>query len=277
VPFVTSSTLSAPDRATAAAPQGETSRSERDRRSVELLRRARLADGPERALLEDRVVRLNMALARQLSSRYRGRGITLDDLHQVAYMGLVKAVHGFQPEKGSEFLGYAIPTIRGEIRKHFRDAGWTVRPPRRIQELQARIWAAESELTQELHRSPTPREIAGVLEVETQDVIEALSADGCFSPSSLDAPSADGDARRALSELQGGPDLGFDRCEARVMLAPAVRRLGERDRKIIELRFFRGWTQQQIGDEIGVTQMQISRLISRILGDLRAAIAGEAA
>jgi RNA polymerase sigma-B factor len=169
-----------------------------------------------------------------------------------------------------------MPTIKGELRRHFRDAGWMVRPPRRIQELQARLWAAEAELTQSLQRSPTPSEIAAHLEVDVEEVIEALGVDGCFVPSSLDAPLGDGDSA-TVADRQGGEDIAFDSCEARVMLAPAVSKLGERDRKILELRFFRGWSQQQIGDEIGVTQMQVSRLLSRILGDLKVALTGVAA
>jgi RNA polymerase sigma-B factor len=200
----------------------------------------------------------------------------VDDLRQVAYLGLVKAVRGYDPERGREFLSYAIPTIKGEVRRHFRDAGWTVRPPRRIQELQARLWATDAELTQALHRSPTATELADALEVDLDDVLEALSADGCFVPSSLDAPAADSDSG-SLAERLGGADDEFERCEARLMLASAVRRLGERDRRIVELRFFHGWTQQQIGDEVGVTQMQISRLITRILRELRESITGEAA
>lgn len=216
-----------------------------------------------------------MPLARQLANRYRNRGIPLDDLQQVAYLGLVKAVHGFKPETGREFLGYAVPTIRGELRKHFRDAGWTVRPPRRIQELQAQVWSVEADLTQELHRSPRPAEIAERLGVNVEDVVEACSADGCFTPSSLDAPSVG--ATTPLADRQGEEDHGFETSEAKVMLAPVVRELGERDRKILELRFFRGWTQQQIGEEVGVTQMQVSRLLSRILNDLRTSLQGESA
>ena len=216
-----------------------------------------------------------MPVARQLARRYRERGIPLDDLQQVAYLGLVKAVRGFRPEKNDEFLGYAVPTIRGELRKHFRDAGWTVRPPRRIQELQAQVWAAESDLTQEKHRSPTTAEIADRLDAPKADVLEACSADGCFTPSSLDATPVNGGV--PLAERQASLDAGFARSEAKVVLGPVVRELGERDRRILELRFFRGWTQQQIGDEVGVTQMQVSRLLSRILGDLKEAIQGPAA
>lgn len=260
---------------TAVAPQ-KTTRADRNQTTLDLLSEAVTASPARRQSIQDRVVRLNMPLAKMLANRYAGRGIATDDLHQVAYLGLVKAVRGYDPERGREFLGYAIPTIKGELRRHFRDAGWAVRPPRRIQELQARLWVADAELTQTLHRSPTAGELADELDVSVDDVVEALSADGCFAPSSLDAPAQDSETG-SLAERLGGDDDEFDRCEARLMLAKAVRELGERDRTIVRLRFFEGWTQQQIGQEVGVTQMQVSRLLTRILADLRGSISGEAA
>lgn len=251
-------------------------RSERVQETAELLEEAATASPARRRALLEQVVRINMPLARTLAHRYSGRGIPADDLRQVAYLGLVKAVRGYDPARGREFLGYAVPTIKGEIRRHFRDAGWTVRPPRRIQELQTRLWAADAELTQVLHRSPTPAELAKELEVSVDDVLEALSADGCFAPSSLDVPVGDRDSG-SLGDRLGETDDEFERSEARMMLAKAVQGLSERDKKIVQLRFFEGKTQQQIGDEVGVTQMQISRLLTRILADLRVSIAGEAA
>lgn len=248
----------------------------RNEQTLDLLAEAFTASPSRREALHDKVVQLNMPLARMLANRYAGRGIALDDLRQVAYLGLVKAVRGYDPERGREFLGYAVPTIRGELRRHFRDAGWVVRPPRRIQELQARLWAADAELTQQLHRSPTAAELAKELGVSVDDVLESLSADGCFAPSSLDAPAADSDSG-SLAERLGCEDDEYGRCEARMMLAEAVRGLGERDRTIVRLRFFEGWTQQQIGEEVGVSQMQVSRLLTRILTDLRASITGNAA
>jgi RNA polymerase sigma-B factor len=252
------------------------SRLERQDLTASLLAKLADASGQRRDALVQRIVRVNMPVARMLAKRYSGRGISADDLEQVAYLGLVKAARGYDAERGSDFLSYAVPTIRGEIRKHFRDAGWVVRPPRRIQELQSRLWSADAELTQSLHRSPTPSELAAHLDVPLDDVIEALGADGCFVPSSLDLPLGEEDAE-TVGDRQGGADPAFANCEARVILGPLVRKLGERDRKIVELRFFRGWSQQQIGDEIGVTQMQVSRLLSRILAELRTAIEGRAA
>lgn len=258
-------------------PSGRETRKSRNRRDTEtaqLLRRLPKAQGKARESLTQRIVEVNMPVARMLARHYAGRGLSVDDLEQVAYLGLVAAARRYDASRGADFLAFAVPTVKGELRKHFRDAGWVVRPPRRLQELQARLWAAEADLTQMLQRSPTTSEIAARLEVEVDDVIEALSIDGCFAPSSLDVPLGEGDSA-TFADRQGSLDAAFDSCEARTMLAPAVRCLGERDRRILELRFFQGWSQQQIGDEIGVTQMQVSRLLSRILSDLREALAGQ--
>jgi len=222
--------------------------------------------------LRDEVVVLNMGVARAIASRYRDRGIGKEDLMQAAYVGLVKAVQGFDPSFDRDFLSYAVPTVTGEVKRYFRDFGWTVRPPRRVQELQAQISRASSELSQNLHRSPKAREVAAFLSVNVDSVVEALAADGCFTPASLDVPVGE-DGSTSLGELLGEEDADLGRAEARIMLAPAVRRLAVRDRRILELRFFHGWTQEQIAGDIGVTQMQVSRLLSRILSDLRAELA----
>ena len=229
---------------------------------------AETADEMEQKRLRDEIVVLNMGVARAIASRYRDRGISRDDLLQAAYVGLVKAVQGFDPSYERDFLSYAVPTVTGEVKRYFRDFGWTVRPPRRIQELQAQISRASNELSQSLHRSPKPREVAEFLGIDVDSVIEALAADGCFTPASLDVPVGE-DGSGSLGELLGGEDADLGRAEARILLGPAVRRLKERDRRIIELRFFYGWTQEQIAQDIGVTQMQVSRLLSRILSDLR--------
>jgi RNA polymerase sigma-B factor len=244
------------------------SRAERAERTASLLARAASAAEPERARLLDEVVVINMGVANAIASRYRSRGISSEDLHQVAYLALVKATHGYDASSGHNFLSYCVPTIRGELKRHFRDLGWTVRPPRRIQELQARIAAAESDLCFSLGRSPRPSEIAAHLDEDIEEVTEALATDGCFTPASLDKPVGE-EGEMALGEMLGDEDEAQSAAEARVVLAPVVRRLGERDRRILMLRFFRGWTQQEIADDIGVTQMQVSRLLSRILTELR--------
>ena len=230
---------------------------------------AERAEAPEyrRSEIEDQLVRLNMPVAVDATRRFRSRGIATEDLEQVAYLGLVKAVRGFDPDRGHDFLSFAIPTIRGEVRRHFRDLGWTVRPPRSIQETQTKIIASEPELYQLLGRAPRPSDIARHLDLDIEVVIDALGASGCFAPASLDAPSHD-DAE-ALGPRLGFTDPGFDHAEARAVLIPVLAKLTPRERKIVEMRFFRGCTQSEIGKEIGVTQMQVSRLLSRLLARLR--------
>jgi RNA polymerase sigma-B factor len=244
-------------------------RAERADRTEDLLRAAAETDDElERRRLLDEVVVLNMGVANALAARYRSRGIAEEDLKQVAYLALVKAAQGFDYSAGNDFLSYSVPTIRGEIKRHFRDCGWAVRPPRRIQELQSRIAAADTDLSFTLGRSPRPSEIAAYLDESLDEVTEALASDGCFSPTSLDRPVND-EAGTSIGDLMGYDDTGQSAAEARVVLAPVVRRLKERDRRILLLRFFRGLTQAEIAADIGVTQMQVSRLLSRILGDLR--------
>ena len=225
-------------------------------------------DEHERQALRAEVVVLNMGVARAIAHRYRQRGLAEDDLVQVAYVGLVKAVNGFDPSHERDFLSYAVPTVTGEVKRHFRDFGWTVRPPRRVQELQGQIARVSSELTNRLGRSPKPSEVAAEIGLDVESVIEALAADGAFTPASLDVPVGEGGAA-TLGDLVPDQETDLESAEARVMLGPAVRSLAPRDRRILELRFFEGWTQEQIAQDIGVTQMQVSRLLSRILKDLR--------
>src|SRR3954467_57877 len=225
-------------------------------------------DDRERASLRAEVVVLNMGVARAIAHRYRQRGLAEDDLVQAAYVGLVKAVNGFDPSHERDFLSYAVPTVTGEVKRYFRDFGWAVRPPRRVQELQGSIARLSSELTQKLGRSPRPSEVAEELGIDVEAVIEALAADGALTPASLDVPVGE-DGAATLGDLMPEDDLDFASAEARVVLGPAVRKLAPRDRRILELRFFQGWTQEQIAQDIGVTQMQVSRLLSRILKDLR--------
>ena len=251
-------------------------RAQRDSDSVTMLSRSRDLDPEQRRAIENDVVRLNLPLASTLARRYRGHGIADEDLQQVAYLGLVRAVRGFSPERGGDFRSFAVPTIRGELRKHFRDLGWMVRPPRRVQELQPVLWKVSADLEQELKRAPSDAELAEAAGCSIADVSESLSAEGCFSPASLDAPTGDG-AGGPLVEFQRSDNNDLDRAEARIMLAPAVRRMRERDRRLLALRFYSGLTQREIGEKIGVTQMQVSRLLARILGELRDELGAEAA
>lgn len=233
-----------------------------------LERAAATTDELERRRLQDEVVVLNLGIARTIAARYRGRGIPDDDLVQAASMALLKAARGFDASFGREFLSYAVPTINGEVKRQFRDFGWMVRPPRPIQRMQARVSAAIGELTQTLGRSPRVSELADHLQTEVEEVVEALSADGCFTPTSLDIPVGD-EGGGTLGDLLSADDVDMNAAEARVMLAPAVRRLSERDRRVLYLRFFRQWTQSRIAEDIGVTQMQVCRILSRVLDDLR--------
>ncbi|MDO7866953.1 sigma-70 family RNA polymerase sigma factor [Nocardioides jiangxiensis] len=252
-------------------PHSPLSRLERRQRTRALLALAHSTSSEqERREALDEVVRINMPVARTLAAPYGGRGIPLDDLEQVAYMALIRAARGYHPDRSGDFLAYAVPTIRGEVKKHFRDHGWTVRPPRRIQELQAEVIRTRSELEQETGHEPDLAEIAEAIGEDEAEVAEAMAADGCFSPSSLDQPVRS--SGTPLGELMASEEDGFDAAEARAMLADAIRTLGPRDRKILRMRFFDGLTQKEIGREIGVTQMQVSRLLTRILADLRSAL-----
>lgn len=251
------------------------SNAERDQRTVELLIESSEATDPVvRLAAREEAVELNLPLARYLASRYQRRGIPNDDLEQVACVGLMKAIKGFSPDRTNGFAAYAIPTIRGELRRHFRDAGWTVRPPRRIQELQARIRATEAEMIQLLQRTPTVQELAEALEVDIDDVLEASAVDSCYTPNSLDAPIPGSDE---VTSDPGTLDPAFASTEARLVLEPALKDLGERDRRILEMRFTDGLTQQQIGEQIGISQMQVSRILARILETMRESIVGQAA
>jgi RNA polymerase sigma-B factor len=234
-----------------------------------LAQAARTSDPVERRRLQNEVVEVHLGLARAIALRYRGRGIHEDDLIQAAAMALLKAARGFDVDKGAEFLSYAAVTITGEVKRQFRDHGWMVRPPRPIQKLQMDISRVEGVLTQTLGRSPRVTEVAQYLEVSVDSVVEALSSDGCFTPTSLDSPvGAEGSSN--LGDLLSADESSDQRAaEARVMLAPAVRKLGEREQRVLFLRFFKQRTQTEIAEEIGVTQMQVSRILTRVLHQLR--------
>jgi RNA polymerase sigma-B factor len=247
-------------------------RHDRSQRTEEVLARLDRARSAERRRqLTDELIRLNMPVARSIALRYRRRGISEEDLEQVAYLALVRVAHQYDHSSGHDFLSYAVPSIRGEIRRHFRDVGWMVRPPRRVQELQSRIAATESALSSELGRPPSVGELADDLGEARDDVEEALAATGCFTPTSLDQVVHE-DAQSTLGDQLGEDEVGLAAAEARVVLGPALRALGERDRTIVAMRFFGQRTQQEIADEIGVTQMQVSRLLSRIFRQLREAV-----
>lgn len=218
--------------------------------------------------LHVQVILLNRRVAAGIASRYNQRGVDAEDLRQVAEVGLVKAVHRYQPERNSGFLAYAVPTIRGEIRRYFRDSGWMVRPPRRIQELRGEVITTENDLVQALRRFPTVTETAAQMGLSTPELDEVHGARGCFRPASLDAPARE-DASLPVGELIGEADGAYELVDNYESLAPLLAALDPRDRLILGLRFVDGCTQKEIGDRIGVSQMQVSRLLTSVLGRLR--------
>jgi RNA polymerase sigma-B factor len=245
--------------------------------TVEQLLAARHTAGPAQAAeIEARCVHLQMAFAQRIAAQYFGRGVPADDLEQVAYMALVKAIRRFDPSRGDRFASFAIVTIRGDLRRYFRDSGWMVRPPRSVQELQARLWSARDDLTETLHRPPTLDELSDATDVDVRRVGEALSVHSCFSATPLDG-TGPGDESLPLADRVGTDDEGYERVETAVVLRDALATLSARDRYIVRLRFFDGLSQKEIGDRIGVTQMQVSRLLTRILRDLRSVITREVA
>ncbi|MEU8180069.1 RNA polymerase sigma factor SigF [Micromonospora sp. NPDC049044] len=231
------------------------------------------ADDPRRQALRDRVIEAWLPLARHLARRYGGRGAADEDLSQTASVGLIKAVDNFDPSRGIDFAGYAIPTIIGEIKRYFRDRTWAVRVPRRLQELRLSISAANSALTQTLGRSPTVADIASHLDLSEETVLEGLEGARAYRATSLSTPIGAGD--RELGDTLGGDDHEFDVVEIRVALGPALATLPEREREILSLRFHGNLTQSQIAERVGVSQMHVSRLINRSLATLRRHLSGD--
>lgn len=225
--------------------------------------------------IADQIVDVNMSVAKSIAGRYRGLGEPIKDLEQVANLGLLKAVAGFDTSRGRDFLAYAVPTIAGELKRHFRDRCWVVRPPRRIQELKSQIAGCTEMLSQTLGRPPCAGEIASYLDVALEDVNEALRVHSCYRPTSLDI-RVGGSGSSSRGELIGANDAEFDRVEIRSVLRPLLDQLPAEDRTIVAHRFFDQWTQEQIAQELGVSQMQISRRLSRIMRTLRQKLGEEA-
>lgn len=224
-------------------------------------------EGHERKRRLDDVVISQLSLARSVALRYRDRGQPTEDLVQVANLALVLAVQRYRPDQGLSFAAFAVPTIAGEVRRYFRDRSWDVRPPRRIQELRAAVHGASQELAQRLGREATIGELATHLGVEREDVVETLTAMDGYRSASLDAPTSVS-GTGTLADLMGGPDAALDQVVDIESVRPLIASLSERERRILSLRFFRGCTQQEIADDIGVTQMQVSRLLSQVLSHL---------
>jgi RNA polymerase sigma-B factor len=235
----------------------------------ELLRRYAKTRSPE---LRDELVNRFLPLARSLAMRYRRRSESLEDLVQVASLGLVKAIDGYDPRRGRAFTAYAVPTILGELRRHFRDHVWNVRLPRGLQELTMSVDEATSELTEELGRVPSAAEIGERLEISTEDVLEALEAAHARRTMSLDAPRIGEEAAIPTVETVGRADGGYDRVEAD--LAAERAGLDEREWEVLRLRFVDELTQREIGRRLGVSQMQISRISRGALWKLLTAMRG---
>jgi RNA polymerase sigma-B factor len=219
--------------------------------------------------IREELAKLHLPLVEYLAKRFKDRGEPLDDLVQVGSVGLLKAIDRFDLDRGVEFSTYATPTIVGELKRYFRDKGWAVRVPRRLQELSLRLNKVISQLTQDLGRSPTISEIAKRAEVTEEEVLEALESGQAYSTTSLDAPSGDEeDAPMRLDRL-GEEDFRLDNLEYFASLAPLITELPEREQTILYLRFFKGMTQSKIADHVGISQMHVSRLLTRILQFLR--------
>jgi RNA polymerase sigma-B factor len=233
-----------------------------DDRSRELF--ARAADD---AAARDELVQMYYPLVEYLARRFRGRGEPLDDLIQVASIGLLKAIDRFEPERGVKFSTYATPTIIGEVKRHFRDKGWAMRVPRRLQEIGLQLRGVIADAYQELGRSPTIGEIAERSNLSEEEVLEGLDTVHAYSMASLDAP-ADEEGRPALHNI-GVEDETFEMLEGWANVAPLLRQLPERERLILYYRFVRGMTQSEIATELGMSQMHVSRLLARTLRTLR--------
>ncbi|WP_372482002.1 RNA polymerase sigma factor SigF [Streptomyces fuscigenes] len=228
-----------------------------------------LPDGsPERADLRNRLVRMHLPLVEHLARRFRNRGEPLDDLTQVATIGLIKSVDRFDPDRGVEFSTYATPTVVGEIKRHFRDKGWAVRVPRRLQELRLSLTTATAELSQQHGRSPTVHELAERLGISEEEVLEGLESANAYSTLSLDVPDTD-DESPAVADTLGAEDEALEGVEYRESLKPLLEDLPPREKRILLLRFFGNMTQSQIAQEVGISQMHVSRLLARTLAQLR--------
>lgn len=238
-----------------------------------LRRRADLPEGhPQRPVLRTRSIEMCLPLARRLAAAYLGRGEPLDDLEQVAALALVKAVDGYDPHRQVAFACYAVPTIVGALKRYFRDSTWRVRVPRGIKELAVRLASTSARLAQQLHRSPTLRELAADLDVTEDDVAVALNAWLAHRPDSLDVLPPPGEERLPLVDILGATDSRFDTVTDLHVLQSLLAALTVRQHRILALRFFEDLTQAEIADRVGVSQMHVSRLLVQTLAQLRAGL-----
>ncbi|MGH3314307.1 MAG: RNA polymerase sigma factor SigF [Streptomyces sp.] len=223
----------------------------------------------EFAYVRNTLVELNLALVKFAASRFRSRSEPMEDIVQVGTIGLIKAIDRFEPDRGVEFPTFAMPTIVGEIKRFFRDTSWSVRVPRRLQELRLDLAKAGDELAQRLDRAPTVEELAARLSITTEEVLEGMAASNAYTASSLDAQPEEDDTEGALADRIGYEDHCLEGIEYVESLKPLIAELPARDRTILSLRFVANMTQSEIGEELGISQMHVSRLLSRTLNKLR--------
>jgi RNA polymerase sigma-B factor len=226
-------------------------------------------DSPRRRDLRDELVTMHLPLVRHLARRFNNRGEPLEDLTQVATVGLINSVDRFDPARGVEFLSYAVPTIVGEIKRHFRDHGWAVRVPRRLKELHLSLTAAIAELSQRNGRAPTATELAEHLGISREEVLEGLEAANAYRSSSLEDPVRGDESLPTLANTLGDEDKELEGVEFRESLQPLLKQIAPRERRILILRFFGNMTQSQIAEQLGISQMHVSRLLAQTLAQLR--------
>ena len=232
-------------------------------------------EDPRHPVIRDELVTMHLPLVHHLARRYRDRGESLEDLVQVGTIGLIKAVDRFDPARGTELSTFATPTILGEIKRHFRDRAWAMKVPRRLQELTQQVSTCTEDLARTLQRSPTVREVAESLGVSQEEVLDAIEIRHAYAATSLDAERDDGSSHSStISDSLGMDDPAFEALEDREAIRPLIEALPDRERQIIILRFFRNQSQSQIAEELGISQMHVSRLLSRTLAGLRDGLAG---
>lgn len=214
----------------------------------------------------EKLVMSHLNLVRFIANKFKNRGEPIDDLIQVGYLGLLKAIDRFDPSRGLEFTTFATPTIMGEIKRHFRDKGWSVRVPRRLQELSAKVNQATDTLTSQLQRSPTIAEIADYLDATVDEVLEAMESSSAYSSVSLEAPSgADDDDTPSVIDRYATEDSDLVFTDDRIIIEEALASFSPRERDVIEMRFLKGMTQIEIAEKLGISQVQVSRLLRRTL------------
>jgi RNA polymerase sigma-B factor len=232
-------------------------------RTRELFRQYKATGDPE---VRDQLIVSHLNLVRFLASKFKNRGEPLDDLIQVGTIGLIKAIDRFDPSRGLEFTTYATPTILGEIKRHFRDKGWSVRVPRRLQELSAKVNQANDELTNELSRSPSVEEIAKRVGASVDDVLEAMESSSAYSSVPLEGGgSSDDDDAPSVIDHYATEDESLAASDDRIVLEDAIRDFSPREKDVIRMRFFEGMTQVEIAERLGISQVQVSRLLRRTL------------